>query len=364
MNEHSHHRLAVMEEVVGHRSAADPGKGEARQDGTAAATKTRKKHQGRKETQKPKRKAAPLTTSPRNTEVPHTGKETVDTFSPPPKTQQQQQEQQQQEQQQQQQQREAVEAMALENSPPEHKEQHQQLQNPMFRVNASPVISPVKLSRLPGSPSSPRTSKGAENGRARDAVGVWDITYPSTESLSRATSASRSPVRQLMLDEPMPKTTLDLESLNASMKSCIKTVDSGVGVAAVLTSPMKRSHHVLSTGSTASKSSETEFSYQEDEQDTELQEYVRFALREERGTRRNPEKEPRKTLQGFRVCCGSSNTDASSRKERPICSLSKMLWRMWNQTKRRRTSVLARMLCWVAMRTASVSRWRRLATTH
>ncbi|KAF8302484.1 hypothetical protein TcYC6_0046900 [Trypanosoma cruzi] len=284
MNEHSHHRLAVMEEVVGHRSAADPGKGEAREDGTAAATKTRKKHQGRKETQKPRRKAAPLTTSPRNTEIPHSGKETVDTFSPPPKTQQQQQEQQQQEQQQQQQQKgEAVEAVALENYPPEHKEQHQQLQHPMLRVNASPVISPVKLSRLPGSPSSPRTSKGAENGRARDAVGVWDITYPSTESLSRASSASRSPVRQLMLDEPMPKTTLDLESLNASMKGCIKTADSGVGGAAVQTSPMKRSHHVLSTGSTASKSSETEFSYQEDEQDAELQEYVRFALREEEG---------------------------------------------------------------------------------
>ncbi|EKF32308.1 hypothetical protein MOQ_003846 [Trypanosoma cruzi marinkellei] len=290
MNETSHHRRAVMEEVVGHRSTVEISKGEARQDGTttAAVMKTRKKHQGWKETQKPKQKAAPVTASSRTTEIPHSGKETVDTSSSspppppqpqPPKTKQKQEKKQEQKEQQP---REVVAAVALENSSPEHKEQLQQLQHPMPRVNASPVISPVKLSRLPGSPSSPRTSKGAESGRARDAVGVWDITYPSTESLSRASSASRSPVRQLMFDEPMPKSTLDLESLNAGRKGCIKTADSGVSGTAVQTSPMKRSHHVVSTGSTPSKSSEAEFSYHEDEQDAELHEYVRFALRKEK----------------------------------------------------------------------------------
>ncbi|RNF02831.1 hypothetical protein TraAM80_06124 [Trypanosoma rangeli] len=241
-----------------HSGVEPPVKSKVRHGGTAAAASaslaTFKKRQEKNETHKPTRKAFQPPAPLQDVEGCCCESETTKFPSPPPEPPTQQE------------QEEAL-AVAVES------------QGAAAYVNGSSAILPVKPNSHQGPVSPPQKAKCLGSGRTRDALSAWDISYPSSESVSRGQSTSSSPVHNL--DETIMKSPTEIDSLGACRRSCINMTASGARDGVSQTRFQKRMQQEALTVSSVSKMLEAEFSCQEDEPDAELKEYVQFALRQE-----------------------------------------------------------------------------------
>ncbi|KEG07497.1 hypothetical protein DQ04_09621000 [Trypanosoma grayi] len=159
---------------------------------------------------------------------------------------------------------------------------------PSYHTDSTPDVSPTKYSIASESPTP--SLKGAENGRARDATGQWDIPYPTAESLARGSSAPRSPVRHKMMEDVVSRNAESPELLNTTSGiSCVKPLSGSAVVPASRSeatqpSPKSRGGRRGSSPS-SSKLSELECVSRGEEQDVELNEYALFVLQQRRGKR-------------------------------------------------------------------------------